>query len=485
MIYELDKRGYNYQYFSIQQTLFGYFLNVELQNVSTNDEMKEKLKKMIENENENNNDDYFKSTIKVYTAYVFFKDNIDSNKKLKDFFMNIIFYLTKYYSSENCEKLEDFFQEQSGYYLLIENIEYDNSPNLSDPIILRNCFCQINKELERRHTFGIYDSLFSMSDIGFKYLDENKNKFRVILKFETFLGQLDFRYRGTISTIFYNLSESTMLDIDLMKKILKLEEIYKDSKEENNVLFEKYKNEFENIVYNITSKNELYNIGKMMLNCMGDDIEKIKDINLKDLITSLLKENLNERISWEEYVNHPFFKNDSNNNNENYKYEILKHFNIGYKNITNIIFLKDNKILFRENGKIFYLIEENLKNIYKFFDPFKGHYLLNLDDLILIDNKKKNQIYFFKLKENKETLGSDKKFEEEIKEKTCDDDKNEIYKYINFNEIFDEVQIIDINYMTILPLLYDPKYLVIGTDNHIILYGKILILHILKLYLLN
>ena len=458
MIYELNKRGYSYFSSSRKKTLLGYFLNVILQNIST-DDMKNKLKKAIEN----NDDDYFKSINNSYTAYIFFKDTIDSNKKLKDFLINIIFYLTKYYSSENCEKLENFFQEQSGYYLIIEKINYDESPNLSDPIILRNCFSQINQELERRHSFGIYDSLFNMSDLGFKYLDENKNKFRVILKFQTFLGQLDFRYRGTIFAIFEDLAESGMLDIELTKKILNLKEIFKDENEENNVLFKKYKNEFENIVYNVTSKNELYNIGKMMLKCMNDDIEKIKDKNLKDLITSLLKENINERISWEEYLNHPFFKNDSNNNNnENYNYNIMKQFNMGYNYITNIIFLKDNKILFREEGENFYLIEENLKIIYKFLEKFKGYHLLNLDDLILIDNEEKKQIHFFKLKENKESLKTEKKLEEEIKEKLCFDDENKI----NFNEIFDEVQTIDINYTAILSLLYEPKYLVIGTDNH-------------------
>lgn len=221
MIYELNKRGYSYFSSSRKKTLLGYFLNVILQNIST-DDMKNKLKKAIEN----NDDDYFKSINNSYTAYIFFKDTIDSNNKLKDFLINIIFYLTKYYSSENCQKLENFFQEQSGYYLIIEKINYDESPNLSDPIILRNCFSQINKELERRHSLGIYDSLFNMSDLGFKYLDENKNKFRVILKFQTFLGQLDFRYRGTIFAIFEDLAESGMLDIELTKKILNLKDVF-------------------------------------------------------------------------------------------------------------------------------------------------------------------------------------------------------------------------------------------------------------------
>jgi hypothetical protein len=78
--------------------------------------------------------------------------------------------------------------------------------------------------------------------------------------------------------------------------------------------------------------------------------------------------------------------------------------------------LKDNKILFRENGETFYLIEENFKKMCEFIEKFEGYYLLNLDDLILIDDKEKKKIYFFKLKENKEPLKTEKKLEEEIKE---------------------------------------------------------------------
>jgi hypothetical protein len=102
----------------------------------------------------------------------------------------------------------------------------------------------------------------------------------------------------------------------------------------------------------------------------------------------------------------------------------------------------------------------------EFIEKFEGYYLLNLDDLILIDDKEKKKIYFFKLKENKEPLKTEKKLEEEIKEKSCNNDEIKINKYIHFNEFFDEVQTIDINYTEILPLLYEPKYLVIGTDNH-------------------
>ena len=46
MIYELNKRGYSYFSSSRKKTLLGYFLNVILQNIST-DDMKNKLKKRL------------------------------------------------------------------------------------------------------------------------------------------------------------------------------------------------------------------------------------------------------------------------------------------------------------------------------------------------------------------------------------------------------------------------------------------------------
>lgn len=87
----------------------------------------------------------------------------------------------------------------------------------------------------------------------------------------------------------------------------------------------------------------------MMLKFINTDINQIKDDNLKDLITSLMKKKSNERLSWEEYVNHSFFKNNSESDNiDSYKYEELAHIEIGYQEITNIIILKNNFVLCRE-----------------------------------------------------------------------------------------------------------------------------------------
>ena len=211
MIYEFDKRGYKYNIYSQTQTLLGYFLDVY--RLNDNNIKEEEKKAML---NDFRDSEYFKLERKQYFAYVFYKDKINGNEKLRNYLMDIIFYLTKNYSSENCEKMEDFFQNESGYYLIMESLNYRKpSEDISSPKIIKACFDQINQELEKRHKFGLYDSLFDICDLGFI---PTENKIRVVLKFQTFLGELDFRYRGTIFNISEDLKEEKLLDPELTEK---------------------------------------------------------------------------------------------------------------------------------------------------------------------------------------------------------------------------------------------------------------------------
>ena len=41
----------------------------------------------------------------------------------------------------------------------------------------------------------------------------------------------------------------------------------------------------------------------------GSKIRKTENSDLNDLISKLLMQNPNKRITWEEYFNHPFFSN--------------------------------------------------------------------------------------------------------------------------------------------------------------------------------
>ena len=431
MLYEFDKRGYKYNTDTQASTFLGYCMEVYRSN---DDNIKEEEKKAMLNDY--GEVEYFKLERKKYFAYVFFKDFIDGNEKLRNYLMNIIFYLIKNYSSENCEKMEDFFQNDSGYYLIMESLNYEMpSEDISNPKFIKTCFDQINQELEKRHKFGLYCSLLDKSDLGFI---PTKNKIRVVLKFQTFISEMDFRFKGSLILLNDQSKEEKLIDPELIEKyngIKNLKSVNKVSK--------KYIQEFENIAYNINSKNELFNIGTMMLEFIKNDINKAKDNKLKDLISSLTKKKSNERLSWEEYLNHFFFKNNSEYDNiDSYKYEQLADIKLPNESITNIIILKNNFILLKVQNTHFHLIIQN-KIRSDNLGYLKGKYLFNLGDKVLIDDEEKNQINLYKLKENID-----------LKQKLA-----------GLKDIFENVQTIDILYRKILPLYKENNNLIIITKE--------------------
>ena len=67
-------------------------------------------------------------------------------------------------------------------------------------------------------------------------------------------------------------------------------------------------------------------------------IKKCEDKELQDLMSKMLKKNVNERISWNEYFNHPFFKKI---------FEIHQEKNAQENNIASSD-IKTNQVLFKE-----------------------------------------------------------------------------------------------------------------------------------------
>ena len=82
-------------------------------------------------------------------------------------------------------------------------------------------------------------------------------------------------------------------------------------------------------------------------------IKKCEDKELQDLMSKMLKKNVNERISWNEYFNHPFFKKI---------FEIHQEKNAQENNIASSD-IKTNQVLFKEvQGML--EISRNYYNIY-------------------------------------------------------------------------------------------------------------------------
>ena len=459
MIYELDKHGYKYDKNSYMDLAFGFLMEVFRTN-----EHSEKLKKYKDLDEilfelgESNELDFLKMPDKKsYIAIVLFKDYIDFNKIIHDYLMKIISYLNDNYSTGCCEKLVEFFQDPFGYYLIFEGkrndeIDKDDSLNLSGSNDLssdeeekkedsngdnkdrydffRNIFREINKDLEIRHKFGIYDFSYFPTNVNIETSHFNKNTFRPpqsYLSYNALINQINMRYNAEI---LYKQKNEEIIAPEIRKKIEKIEE-----KELYNI--KKIFKRMEDIFIDVNEKTELYNIGRAMQylaikSYEDDDIdERITDENFKSLIKSLTKENPEERLTWNEYINHSFFKEGFKKTD--YEYELIKEIKEDECDFGKIIVLKDNTIITNE------IIITNDYKILWFDECISTKYLFNLNELILT-SKKDNEINILKL--NSEMLQKYKNKELEKNE----EEKN------NISQVLEKIQAIDISYKEILPL---------------------------------
>ena len=64
------------------------------------------------------------------------------------------------------------------------------------------------------------------------------------------------------------------------------------------------------------------------------EINEINDEDLKDLVEKCLKNEKN-RISWNDYFNHTFFKKDYGNNDNNFDFDTMKNLFFDYKQYIN------------------------------------------------------------------------------------------------------------------------------------------------------
>lgn len=187
------------------------------------------------------------------------------------------------------------------------------------------------------------------------------------------------------------------MDPEFVKKINELEK-EKENEREN------YIKQFDNIMYNTNPKNEIYNLGIMMLNFISFSfsdkktvINNIKDENLKNLITLIVKDKSDERISWEDYINHPFFKSNSPTN---YKYEELFHKKDYERETIKIIIIMNNDlILYNDDNDCLYCLLKN-KLEYLVSDKLKIKNLIKIDEsLFLISIYEEKHINIYKIKQ--------------------------------------------------------------------------------------
>jgi len=125
----------------------------------------------------------------------------------------------------------------------------------------------------------------------------------------------------------------------------------------------------------------IYEFYKAFVNMVSNKLTDM-DLQLNDLLSRLLVTNPYERISWNEYFNHPFFQV-----NEKKRYEKINDFNLGFnynKENYECFIAKDNK---------------NNKNV--LIKSYKNKFINNINNYNLFNN----EIYLFRqFKENKNVI---------------------------------------------------------------------------------
>ena len=235
----------------------------------------------------------------------------------------------------NKQKIENLFNRE---ITLLEDLKSLNCPNFVNYIKNRKDILK-----ERDYYFIVREYCFSNLE---EFIEMNDGKLEVGL-IQLIMKQLNnaFKILRDKKIIHRNIKPSNILicykENDYYDVKLSGLNYYIKEGENTNILkdipeltkLEFHPNEFNNP----KEKYDLYSIGAIISfmyfgSLNNNNTSSIKDEKLKDLVEKCLK-NENNRISWNEYFNHPFFKesyagyedDDDNNEIENYKkYKIIE-----------------------------------------------------------------------------------------------------------------------------------------------------------------
>ena len=192
--------------------------------------------------------------------------------------------------SDNSVEIYDHYSDDNYYYIIMEKCDEDLSDLLEKKKLfseseIKTIFLQLNKAFKIMYEKKIIHRDLKPQNIFIKYISSNKNDFIVKLG--------DFG----ISRQYQQKDFSTKIGT---REYAAPEIIYSGSKK-----------------YDPT-KCDLWSIGVIIYNLKFNEIPlsflygeipgKFDDQNLYDLIKKLIVVKPDERISWNEYFEHPFFK---------------------------------------------------------------------------------------------------------------------------------------------------------------------------------
>jgi serine/threonine protein kinase len=232
----------------------------------------------------------YKAKIKNTTEIVSIREIKLSTTDIRDDVKNDILFtqaLQKY--TKKSIEIKEIYEQRSTKFIVTEYYDFDLLINLKNNIEgfpvdkIKNIMTQLNEALKVLREKKIVHYDIRLESIFVQYNNsDNENEFEVKLG---------------------NYSKAKLL-------------IDGDEKWENIKPYKKNKDEEE---YNRIDKQDLFDIGKliyrMVFNEINIDKEKInkeiEDENLKDLLNGLLVDDVKERIEWDDYFKHKFFKDNN------------------------------------------------------------------------------------------------------------------------------------------------------------------------------
>ena len=366
----------------------------------------------------------YKAKNKITNQYVAIKEIEKSKINIQNFAIEIENW--KKLKSENIVEIIDIFETKEYFYLIMEL-----------------CYISLDDYLKmRKSPLSIEESKELLLELNkcFKEMKENKIVHKnlklsnILLSLNKFnINKISFKISdfGLSNLKMKNISSNT-----ISQEILKGEENLITDKSDilslgiiiYYMLFKEYPFNDYQIINEIESKKEL---------------KSINNKELDDLIKKMLIKNINERISWEEYFEHPFF----NSNLSILKCKKhLKDF-IGYCSICkcNVCltcyqehFLIEHKVIFfyeigisEKEIKQIYDLKNQIENNIKTFIKMNEEINKFIDDIKLI--KENNLIY------NNDNVNYFKNYLKIIKDKLTFDEKINLpqfpkwgYRYINY-----------------------------------------------------
>ena len=203
---------------------------------------------------------------------------------------------------ENTVKLYDFFDTDKYFIIIMElcdnNLFYElcNTKSGFNVEQVKDILLQLNNVFKKMHENHISHRDIKVYNILVKYLNKEKTKFKVLLS--------DYGVSNQLSSMTKNYTTHAGSPIIMAPEILEGED-YNDKCDIWSLGITIYYLHTKDLPYKGKCEAKiLKDIKKLGLSVL----DKINNTNLKDLLSKMLKIDPEERISWDDYFKHPFFK---------------------------------------------------------------------------------------------------------------------------------------------------------------------------------